>query len=164
MSEAASDGSPFHQTTEHRMPSELIFAYDLSIDSVTDYGLSMEAVLSGAQNVPPQGAQFDVSLSGSISGRIAGRLRAIDYLHVRGDGRRELELRGTIETDDGNRIVICAEGVAIPRRGEPMADIAVRIDLATAAVAYAWVNAQPAWGTGEINLATGKLHIDGYLP
>ena len=120
----------------------------------------MEAVFSGSPPVPPQGTQLDVGLSGSISGRIVGSLRAIDYLRVRG----ELELRGTIETDNGSRIVICAEGAATPRSGEPTADIAVRIDLATATAAYAWVNAQQAWGVGDINLATGKLHIDGYLP
>lgn len=124
----------------------------------------MEAVFFGSPPVPPQGTQLDVGLSGSISGRIVGSLRAIDYVRVRGDGRRELELRGTIETDNGSRIVTCAEGAATPRSGEPTADIAVRIDLTTATAAYAWVNAQQAWGVGDINLATGKLHIDGYLP
>jgi len=80
----------------------------------------MEAVFSGSPPVPPQGTQLDVGLSGSISGRIVGSLRAIDYLRVRG----ELELRGTIETDNGSRIVTCAEGAATPRSGEPTADIA----------------------------------------
>jgi hypothetical protein len=63
-------------------------------------------------------------------------MRGVDYLRVRPDGRRELELRGTIETDDGNRIAFTAEGVGSPREGEPIVDLAVKIDLLTAAAAY----------------------------
>jgi hypothetical protein len=77
--------------------------------------------------------------------------------------RRELELRGAIETDDGSRIAFTAEGVGSPRDGEPIVDLAVKIDLLTAAAAYSWVNAKPAWGTGYANLATNKIHVDVYL-
>jgi Protein of unknown function (DUF3237) len=90
-------------------------------------------------------------------------MRGVDYLRVRPDGRRELELRGTIETDDGNRIAFTAEGVGSPREGEPIVDLAVKIDLLTASAAYSWVNAKPAWGSGYANLATNKIHVDVYL-
>jgi hypothetical protein len=99
--------------------------------------------------------------------------RVIPKHHVesvwKGDGRaiacaaRELDLRATIETNDGNRIAFSADGVGTPRNGEPIVDLAVKIHLVTAAAAYAWVNARPVWGTGYANLATGKLHIDAYL-
>lgn len=145
------------------MTSEKIFEYDLDIVSVTDYGANMETVFASQANVPRQGAQFDVTLAGSIKGRVAGSLRGIDYLRVRADGRRELDLRGTIDTDDGNRIAFSADGVATPRDREPIVDLAVKIHLLTAAPAYAWVNARPAWGAGYANLATGKIHIDAYL-
>ena len=145
------------------MTSEKIFEYDLDILSVTDYGANMEAIFAGRENVPLQGAQFDVTLAGSIKGRVAGSLRGIDYLRVCADGRRELDLRGTIETGDGNRIAFSADGVGTPRDGEPIVDLAVKIHLLTAAAAYAWVNARPAWGAGYANLATGKIHIDAYL-
>jgi len=145
------------------MSYEKIFEYDLDIVSVIEYGASMEAVLAGQQNVPLQGAQFDVTLAGSIKGRMTGTIRGIDYLRVRADGRRELDLRATIDTGDGSRIAFSANGVGTPRDGEPIVDLAVKIDLTTAAAAYAWVNARPAWGAGYANLATGKIHIDGYL-
>jgi hypothetical protein len=143
--------------------SEKIFEYDLDITGVTDYGVDMEALFTGRESVPLQGAQFDVALAGPVKGRVSGALRGVDYLRVRPDGRRELELRGTIETGDGSRIAFTAEGVGSPRAGEPIVDLAVRIDLLTAATAHAWVNAKPAWGSGYANLATNKIHIDVYL-
>lgn len=145
------------------MASEKIFEYDLDIISVTDYGANMEAIFAGQENVPLQGAQFDVTVAGSIKGRVTGSLRGVDYLRVRADGRRELDLRATIETNDGNRIAFSANGVATPRDGEPIVDLAVKIHLLTAAATYAWVNARPAWGAGYANLATGKIHIDAHL-
>jgi hypothetical protein len=145
------------------MTREKIFEYDLDILGVTDYGSNMEAIFAGQENVPLQGAQFDVTVAGSIKGRVAGSLRGVDYLRVRADGRRELDLRATIETDDGKRIAFSADGVATPRDGEPIVDLAVKIYLLTTAAAYAWVNTRPAWGAGYANLATGKIHIDAYL-
>jgi hypothetical protein len=145
------------------MSYEKIFEYDLDIMSVTDYGVNMDAMLAGQESVPLQGSQFDVTLAGSIKGRVTGTMRGIDYLRVRADGRRELDLRGTIETEDGSRIAFSAGGVGTPRDSEPIVDLAVKIDLTTAAAAYAWVNARPAWGAGYANLATGKIHIDAYL-
>ena len=145
------------------MSYEKIFEYDLDITSVTEYGVNMEAILSGQAGVPLQGAQFDVTLAGPIKGRVTGTMRGVDYLRVRADGHRELDLRATIETEDGSRIAFSADGVATPREGEPIVDLAVKIDLSTAAAAYAWVNARPVWGAGYANLATGKIHIDAYL-
>src|SRR5579871_1235384 len=130
------------------MGYEKIFEYDLDITGVTDYGVNMEAVLTGQAGVPLQGAQFDVTVAGPVKGRVSGSLWGVDYLRVRADGRRELELRGGIETDDGSRIAFTAGGVGTPRNGEPIVDLAVRIDLLTAAGTYSWVNAKPAWGSG----------------
>jgi hypothetical protein len=145
------------------MSYEKIFEYDLDITGVTDYGADMEALFTGRQSVPLQGAQFDVTLAGPVNGRVTGNMRGIDYLRMRPDGRRELELRGAIETDDGSRIAFSAVGVGSPREGEPMVDLAVKIDLLTAATAYSWVNAKPAWGSGYADLATNKIHVEVYL-
>ena len=90
------------------MSYEKIFEYDLDITGVTDYGADMEAMFTGRESVPLQGAQFDVTLAGAVKGRVTGAMRP--------DGRRELELRGSIETDDGNRIAFTAEGVGSPPR------------------------------------------------
>jgi len=145
------------------MSYEKIFEYDLNITGVTDYGADMESLFTGRETVPPQGAQFDVMLTGLVKGRLNGTMRGTDYLRMRPDGRRGLELRGTIETDDGNRIAFAAEGVGSVRDGDPIVDLAVKIDLLTAAAAYSWVNAKPAWGAGYADLAANKLHVDVYL-
>jgi hypothetical protein len=145
------------------MKSEKIFEYDLDITNVIDYGVNMEALYAGREKVPLQGAQFDVTVAGPVKGRLSGSLRGIDYLLVRADGRRDLDLRATIETDDGNRIALSAEGTATVRNGEPIVDLSVKIHLITASAAYAWINARPAWGAGYANLATGKIHLDAYL-
>ncbi|WP_147269673.1 DUF3237 family protein [Rhodanobacter denitrificans] len=145
------------------MSYEKIFEYDLDITGVTDYGANMEALFAGQERVPLQGAQFDVALAGPVKGRVTGAMRGIDYLRVRPDGRRELELRGSIETEDGSRIAFSAEGVGSPRDGEPIVDLTVRIDLLTAAAAYSWVNAKPAYGSGYADLTTNKIHVEVYL-
>ena len=145
------------------MSYEKIFEYDLDITGVTDYGADMEALFSGQKSVPLQGAQFDITLAGAVKGRVTGAMQGVDYMRVRPDGRRELELRGSIQTEDGSRIAFSAEGVGSPRDGEPIADLAVRINLLTAAGAYSWVNAKPAWGSGYADLSTNKIHVDVYL-
>src|SRR5665213_317518 len=142
------------------MSYEKIFEYDLDITGVTDFGIDMEAVFTGRQTVPLQGAQFDVALAGPVKGRVNGIMLGIDYLRVRPDGRRSLELRGTIETDDGSRIALSAEGVGSPRSGEPIVDLAVKVDLLTAAPNYGWVNVKSAWGSGHADLAANRIHVD----
>jgi hypothetical protein len=82
------------------MSYEKIFEYDLDITGATDFGSDMEAMSTGRESVPLQGAQFDVTLAGPVKGRVTGTTRGVDYLLVRPDGRRELELRYAIETDD----------------------------------------------------------------
>jgi hypothetical protein len=145
------------------MSYEKILEYDLAITDVVEYGVDMEAVMTRRVEVPLQGAQFDVTLQGTVQGRVSGSLRAIDYLRIRADGRRDLELRGTVETHDGHRIAIDARGVGTPRAAEPIVDLAVRIDLLTAAAPCSWVNERSAWGSGYADLAAGKIHVDVYL-
>ena len=41
--------------TGSSMTGEKIYEYDLDITGVTDYGLSMDAILSGSVPLPPQG-------------------------------------------------------------------------------------------------------------
>lgn len=145
------------------MRGEKIYEYDLDIVNVTDFGASLYAILGGQEPVPLQGARFDVGVAGSIAGRISGSLQGIDYFRVRADGRREIDLRATIETDDGERIAFVAEGIAIPRESEPIVDLSLNIHLDTAAPAYAWLEARQTWGVGRMDQTTRKIHVDAYL-
>jgi hypothetical protein len=145
------------------MTGEKIYEYDLDFTGVTDYGVSLEAILSGKEKVPPQGARFDVAFEGRVSGRLSGQVRGVDYLRMRADGRIDLDIRATIATDDGCRIALSADGVGVPRPGEPIAGLFENVSLTTAAVNYAWVNSRQIWAPGTVNLAVGKVHIDGYM-
>lgn len=145
------------------MTGEKIYEYDLDITGVTDYGVSLEAILAGQETIPPQGLRFDVGLEGKAKGRLSGRVRGCDYLRMRADGRIDLDIRATIETDDGIRISLSADGVAVMREGEPVADLRENVTLTTASAGYAWVNMHQTWAQGTVNLATGKIHIDAYM-
>ena len=145
------------------MRGEKIYEYDLDVTGVTDYGVSLDAILSGKEQVPPQGIRFDFAFEGRASGRLAGRVRGVDYARMRADGRVDLDIRATIETADGRRIALSADGVAIPRADEPIADLFENVSLGTVGEDYAWVNTRQIWATGTVNFSTGKIHIDGYM-
>jgi hypothetical protein len=142
---------------------EKIYEYDLDVSGITDYGLSLDAILSGKEKIPPQGGRIDVAFEGRAAGRLAGRVRGIDYLRMRADGRIDLDIRAIIETDDGYRIALSADGVGVPRAAEPVADLSENISLSTVAKDYAWVNTRQIWGSGTVNFVTGKIHIDAYM-
>jgi hypothetical protein len=145
------------------MRGEKIYEYDLDITGVTDYGVTLQAILSGETRVPPQGARIDVAFDGRAKGRLSGRVRGIDYLRIRTDGRIDLDIRAVVETVDGHRIALSADGVGVPRAAEPVADLCENVSLTTAAETYAWINARQVWGVGTVNLAAGKVHIDAYM-
>ena len=68
------------------MNGEKIYEYDLNVTSVTDYGVTLQAITSGESQIPPQGARIDVAFEGYATGRLAGRVKGIDYLSIRADG------------------------------------------------------------------------------
>jgi hypothetical protein len=145
------------------MKGEKIYEYDLDITGMTDYGVTLEVALSGQVPLPPQGIRIDVAFEGRAAGRLGGRVHGVDYLRMRADGRADLDIRATIETDDGHRIALSADGVAVPRAAEPIVDLSENVRLDTAAADYGWVNARQIWAVGTVNLETGKIHLDGYM-
>jgi hypothetical protein len=145
------------------MKGEKIYEYDLNVTGVTDYGVTLQAILSGQTSVPPQGARVDIAFEGRATGRLTGRVRGIDYLRIRTDGRIDLDIHAIVETEDGYRIALSADGVGVPRAAEPIADLRENTSLSTAAEHYAWVNTRQIWGVGTVNFATGKIHVDAYM-
>jgi hypothetical protein len=150
-------------TQNPTMRGEKIYEYDLDIVEVTDYGVSLDAILAGREMVPLQGARFDLRVEGRGNGRLSGRQHGVDYVRMRADGRIELDLHVAIETDDGHRIALSGDGQAAPRNGEPILDIFANIRLSTASKEYAWVNARQIWAVGTAILATGKNHVEAYM-
>ena len=142
---------------------EKIYEYDLDITEVTDYGVTLDEALSGEARIPMQGARIDVAFEGRATGRLAGRLYGIDYLQIRADGRVDLNIHAVMETEDGHRIALTADGVALPRPAEPIANLRENVELLTASEDYAWVNTRQVWGVGTVNFASGKIHVEAYM-
>lgn len=145
------------------MKGEKIYEYDVNVTRVTDFGVALQAIVSGESPIPPQGARVDVAFEGRGTGRLAGRVSGTDHLRIRADGRMDLDIRAVIETDDGQRIALAASGVATPRAGDPVADLHENVTLTTAFAPYSWVNSRQVWGVGTVNLAEGKVHIEGFM-
>jgi hypothetical protein len=72
-------------------------------------------------------------------------------------------VRATIETADGCRIALAADGVCVPRPGSPVADLFENVSLTTAAGAYAWINTRQVSGVGTVDFSAGKIHVDAYM-
>ena len=145
------------------LTGEKIYEMDLDLTGITDFGVSMDAIITGKQAIPLQGARFDLAIDGYSKGRLAGRAHGADYLRVRADGRMELDLHLTIETEDGRRIALSGDGQAAPRKGAPTLDIFGSIRLSTADKDYSWVNERQIWSVGTASLATRKIHIEAFM-
>jgi len=145
------------------MKSEKLYEYDLKITGTTDYGLSLQSIISGQSRVPPQGDRIDVAFEGRATGRLTGRVSGVDYLKIRADGRMDLDIRAVIETEDGHKIALSADGVATLRAAEPVVDLCENVILTTAVEKYAWVHTRQIWATGTVNLTVGEIHLDAYM-
>jgi hypothetical protein len=142
---------------------EHLFDVSGNLAETTDYGVRMDAVLGGEVALPPGGARFDVSFEGALQGsKLKGTYAGVDYLKVRADGLPQLHIHGTIATEDGERIAVFAEGVAIFQEGSSVAQLRENMKLTTSSASYAWVNQLPVWVQGTVDVASGELNLKGY--
>ena len=146
------------------MPGELLYEYTVQFTGVTSYGApDLGAMLSGAVDVPPQGARIDVAFEGPVVGqKLRGTVKGVDYLHIRPDGRGQLHIHAEITTEDGKKIALFADGVTIFKDGPPVGDLRENATLTTSDPDYAWVNPLQIWAPGTVDLAKGEVHIRGY--
>ena len=75
------------------MRGEKIYEYDLNITGVTDYGVTLDALLSGKEKVPLQGTRFDVAYEGGSKGRLTGKVRGVESHTSRPESRAALPLQ-----------------------------------------------------------------------
>ncbi len=142
---------------------ELIYDVTVDFTGTTEYGASMEAIVSGQSAPPPEGARFDVVFQGKSTGpKLKGTLSGVDYIHIRADGRIQLHIHAEITTDDGEKISFFADGVGSPEPGTPVIQIRENVTLTTSSPAYSWVNTLQVWATGTVNLAIGQVKVKGY--
>jgi len=142
---------------------DLLYEYEVKFTGVTEYGVSLAAIVAGEVAPPPEGARIDVAFEGSSTGpKLRGTVKGIDYLQIRGDGRFQLHIHAEITTDDGEKIALFADGVAYPQQGSNIANLRENATLSTSSKAYAWVNTLQVWATGTVDLAEQVVRIKGY--
>jgi len=142
---------------------DLLYEYTVKFTEVTEYGVSLEALMAGEAAPPVEGARFDVAFEGESTGpRLKGHVKGVDYLQIRADGRFQLHIHAEITTEDGEKIALFADGVAMPREGSPIADLRENATLSTSSKEYAWVNTLQVWATGTLDLAEQVVQIKGY--
>lgn len=142
---------------------EALYEYSLNITGLTEYGVSFEDLTSGKIPPPPEGARFDVAFAGEASGtKLGGKVIGVDYLYIRADGRFQLDIHAEITTEDGQKISLKADGVAIPRKDSSISDLRENVTLFSSSKNYSWVNTIQVWGIGTVDLAMQMIHIKGY--
>ena len=142
---------------------EHLYEVSVKFTGVSEFGVSMEALTAGKVPPPPEGARFDVAFEGNSRGpKLKGTVTGVDYLHVRADGRFQLHIHAEITTEDGAKIALFADGVAIPREGSSIADLRENVTLTTSAKAYSWVNQLQVWAIGTLDLAKQEVNVNGY--
>lgn len=140
---------------------ELLYEYTVQFTQAVEYGVSMEALMSGQAPPPPEGARFDVYFEGPVTGKkLSGSAKGVDYLHVRADGRFQLHIHAEITTEDGKKIALAADGVGMG--APPLMQLRENVTLTTSAPEYSWVNTIQIWGTGTVDLSKGEVRIKGY--
>lgn len=153
------------QTKPVTMPvREHLYDAELQLTGFTEYGVSVDDLMSGRVAPPAEGARFDITFEGVIKGdRLNGTIRGIDYSVVRADGRFILDLRAEITTDDGEKIAFAADGIFADVDPETkIGQIRETVTLMTHSPTYSWVNQLQVWVTGTSNLSTGQLRLKGY--
>jgi hypothetical protein len=144
-------------------PGELIYEYTLQFTQVVEYGISANVFFSGQIPPPAEGARFDVYFAGPIIGpKLKGTIKGVDYLHIRADGRCQLNIHAEITTEDGKKIALAADGVAIPEKGSPVFQLRENVTLTTNYPEYSWLNPIQVWAPGTVDVSKGEIRIKGY--
>jgi hypothetical protein len=148
--------------TELPMSGELIYEYAPFVTNIVEYGTSAEAMFAG-EMPPPEGARLDLTLEGQIGGpKMNGTVKGKDYLCFRADGKAQLHIHAEITTDDGKKIALFADGVAIAQQGSPVFRLRENVTLTTSEREFAWLNSLQIWGVGTVDVSTGQVELKGY--
>ena len=148
--------------TDETITGELIYEYRPQVTQTVEYGLSADAMFAG-EPPPPEGARFDLYLEGPVcSGKLDGKVRGVDYLNFRADGRAELHIHAEIVTDDRKNVALEAGGVAVRRDGSSLLELREHVSLRSNHAELAWVNGLEIWARGVVDVASGQVHLRGF--
>ena len=149
-------------TQQQESGIQLLFEESIQLTGITEYGLDWSELISGKTMPGPEGARFDLSFEGRISGPdIEGTIEGIDYLTVRADGKFMLDIRAAIVTSDGKRIAVYEDGVLYPR-GDGKAGLQLNLQFNSGHQEYAWLNELQVWALGTVDQNTGAVKVKAY--
>lgn len=143
--------------------SQKLFEETAQLTGILEYGVSWEQLIGGQIEIPSQGARFDITFEGKLSGeRLNGSIKGVDYLTVRADGRFDMNIQATITTDDGARIAFHESGVVSPQAEGP-AELYLNMEFNTAHEQYTWLNGLQAWGRGTADQGSGEVKVTSFV-
>ena len=101
---------------------------------------------------------------GDVSGEIEGRLVWANYPRRRQDGVWTPNVRGMVTTPDGRELLVSIHGQSVLEDAPGVhRSILVRVELATEADEFRWLNTCFMVGEGEIDEGREDLWIDAYV-
>jgi hypothetical protein len=148
--------------TDEAITGELIYEYRPQVTQTVEYGLSADAMFAG-EPAPPEGARFDLYLEGPVcSGKLDGKVRGVDYLNFRADGRAELHIHAEIVTENGKNVALEAGGVAVRQDGSSLLKLREHVSLRSNHAELAWVNGLEIWARGVVDVASGQVQLRAF--
>src|SRR5438105_3679720 len=130
-------------------------------NAVVGDGRPVEAYAFREVPAAAEGARVDVYFEGPVAGaKLSGSVKGVDYLNLRADGRFELDIYAEITTEDGKKIALAADGVALGKA--PVLQLRENVKLTTSHPEHAWVNPIQIWASGTVDLAKGEIRVKGY--
>ena len=137
---------------------ETIYDANMQMTGMVDFGLDVQTVMAHKAPIPPQGLRVNVAFQGEVKGqKLSGRITGTDYVLFRPDGVVVVDVHGTIDTQDGERVAVRADGILVAQPDSPVGQLRENVSLYSASPRYAWVNRLQGWGTGTSDLSTGKI-------
>jgi hypothetical protein len=148
---------------EQRVVGQLIYQYAPQVTQVIEYGTSADATFSGQSALPSSGVRLDLQLEGPVTGpKLNGAVKGVDYLYVRADGRTELHIHAAITTENGERVALAADGVAIRQGASTVFDLRENVTLMSSHPEFSWLNGIQVWATGTFDASTGQVQLSAY--
>lgn len=119
------------------------------VNKVIAYGENLDSIMSG--HMPgPEGACFDLHVTASTSGQLAGNIEAIVSMAIKPNGNTSIKLHETLTLNDGECVKLDGTGISLP--GDQPGTVKVRgvFKFYTTSENYTWLNstmaAFEAWG------------------
>ncbi len=143
--------------------TRLLFEERIHLTNITEYGIKWSELTAGRAAPGTEGARFDLAFEGDVEGpRLKGKIKGVDYLEIRADGKFMLNIQAHITTDDGIRIAVKEDGVLYPgANGKSF--IQLNLHFTTHYPEYAWLNNLQAWAIADVDMVRGEVVVSAYI-